>query len=453
MLVIKTELNNINVYKYTGVARAVRKITYLEQIPLEAAGEFLDNPYTTDPGSPFGDLVATPPATKRTLKRKRNEQPERPKGRRKATVHVPKDDRQCRKYSRHALTNRDTISFKAFAAVIPPEMHTQRWYKVYRRLQGTAIATGTWDKYKSAFNKYTMYCVTHAIEIRWPIRECYVNGFVLWCLGEEDLAPDTVKSYIFALSHLQQVFGFGKIPFSQNSIAKFLVKGAKNWKTTHEPQKKRDTITLPRLQKIFKAISKSSWPELNKTTFWCLCLVAFYGSFRLGELLAKQPKNFDKTTTLLTKHVTYDDKNNTWTIWIKSPKTGNAQGENVYLFPVPQKDFCPVEELKKYVNLLVRTGKYNTDLPLFRWKSGKCVTIKKVNKVLAHIFPPKEGVRITGHCFRSGLISSAGNLPDIVNDTHLKGWGRWRTDTFLRYEIFDMEQKKYIFKKLLQSLF
>jgi hypothetical protein len=83
---------------------------------------------------------------------------------------------------------------------------------------------------------------------------------------------------------------------------------------------------------------------------------------------------------------------------------------------------------------------------LFRWKSGKCVTIKKVNKVLAHIFPPKEGVKITGHCFRSGLISSAGNLPDVVNDTHLKGWGRWRTDTFLRYEFFDMEQKKYIAK-------
>jgi hypothetical protein len=249
------------------------------------------------------------------------------------------------------------------------------------------------------------------------------------------------------------VAGLGKIPFSQNSIAKLLIRGAKNWKVTHEPAKKRDTVTFPRLQKIITAIDNSSWSEFNKTAMQCVCLIAFYGSFRLGELTAKKEHKFDKTATLLTKNAVYDDKNNIWTIWIKSPKTGNTQGENVYLFPVPQRRFCPVEALKKYINLQIRANVYNADLPLFRWYSGKCITIRKVNRVLSCIFPPRKGVKITGHCFRSGLISAAGNLPDIVNDTHLKGWGRWKTDTFLRYELFDMEQKRYIFKKLIQTLF
>jgi integrase len=181
------------------------------------------------------------------------------------------------------------------------------------------------------------------MQLAWPILDTCVNGFVLWCLSTEKLAPDTVKSYIFALSHLQQILGFGKIPFSQNPIAKLLVKGAQNWKTTHEPQQKRDTITLPRLRKIFETINHSTWSTFNKTAIWCLCLTAFYGSFRLGELMAKKQNKFDKTTTLLAKNVRYDDSNYLWTIWIKSPKTGNKQGENVYLFPVPRKDFCPVE--------------------------------------------------------------------------------------------------------------
>jgi hypothetical protein len=435
------------------VARAVRKILYLEQLPLEAAIGFLDSPYATEPGSPFGDLLPPPPQLKPAAKRKREENPRYPQGRHSLTKTVPKDDRKGRKYSRKALTSDRNVSFDAFVTVVPPEMCTRYWYNKYRQLQSTAIAAGTWDKYRSAFNKYVKYCTEHSIQLAWPILNTNVNGFVLWCLSTDKLAPETVKSYIFALSHLQQILGFGKIPFSQNPIAKLLVKGAQNWKTTHEPQQKRDTITLPRLRKIFETINRSSWSAFNKTAIWCLCLTAFYGSFRLGELMAKKQNKFDKTTTLLAKNVKYDDINDLWTIWIKSPKTGNKQGENVYLFPVPRKDFCPVEALKKYINLQTRKGLFKDDLPLFRWQSGRCMTIRKVNKILARIFPPHKGIKITGHCFRSGLISSASNLPDIVNDTHLKGWGRWRSDTFLRYELFDMEQKKYIFQKLTQTLF
>jgi len=413
----------------------------------------LENPYTTEPGSPFGEMRTPPPPKRATNKRKREEQGDFPEGRQRRHLTIPKDDKYGHKYSKRALTGNKNIPFEAFATVVPQEMCNQNWYKIYKQLQGTAVAAGTWDKYKSAFNKYVTYCKCNSVELKWPLVDKCINGFVLWCLGTENLAPETVKAYIFALSHLQQTLGLGRIPFSQNSIAKLLLKGAKNWKVTHEPQKKRNTITLPRLRKIFKVIQNSSWAPFNKTAIWSVCLTAFYGSFRIGELLAKKQSKFDKTTTLLTKNVKYEEENNVWSIFIKSPKTGNKQGENVYLFPVGKKDFCPVEALKKYVNLQTKIGLYREDLPLFRWQSGRCITIKKINKVLARIFPPRKGIKITGHCFRSGLISSAGNLPDIVNDTHLKGWGRWRSDTFLRYELFDMEQKKYIFKKLIQSLF
>ncbi len=63
--------------------------------------------------------------------------------------------------------------------------------------------------------------------------------------------------------------------------------------------------------------------------------------------------------------------------------------------------------------------------PLFRFRSGRNITTKKVNKFLHQIFPKQKGFNITGHSFRSGLISSAANVPDLINDTHVKGWGRY----------------------------
>ncbi len=48
----------------------------------------------------------------------------------------------------------------------------------------------------------------------------------------------------------------------------------------------------------------TNWCKYNKIVMWTCCLVAFFGSFRLGELLSKKTRQFDKTSTLLKKHVT-----------------------------------------------------------------------------------------------------------------------------------------------------
>jgi hypothetical protein len=97
-------------------------------------------------------------------------------------------------------------------------------------------------------------------------------------------------------------------------------------------------------------------------------------------------------------------------------------------------------------------GLYDPDKPFFRFLSGRNITVKKINKMLAKIFPPTTQLKISGHSFRSGLISSAANFPDIVNDPHVKGWGRWKSNSFLRYELLDCEQKRWIFNKLTQKL-
>jgi hypothetical protein len=97
-------------------------------------------------------------------------------------------------------------------------------------------------------------------------------------------------------------------------------------------------------------------------------------------------------------------------------------------------------------------GLYDLDKPFFRFLSGRNITVKKINKVLAKIFPPTKHIKILGHSFRYGLISSAANFPDIVNDPLIKEWGRWKSNSFLQYELLDCEQKRWILNKLTQKL-
>jgi hypothetical protein len=331
-------------------------------------------------------------------------------------------------------------------------MHNDHWYHIFLKLHSTTVSTGTWGKYNSAFQKFNKYCTLFQIQAKWPLEETWLHGFTMWALYEEKLNPDTVKAYIFALSRIQKMHGGAGISVAKSPTLSLLLKGAKNRKIARHPQKKRETITFDRMKILRQKIFLSHWSPFNKLAIWCVCLVCFFGSFRPGELLAKRSKVYDRTANLLTRQVKFDRISNTWHFWIKSPKTGNPQGESVYLFPVEDPSFCPVYTLNKYVRFLNENHLFSPELPFFRFKSGRNITTKKLNTILAKFLPLRGNKKLTAHCFRSGFISSAANLPDVVNDPHLKGWGRWKSNTFLRYELFDLEQKRWIFNRLVQSL-
>ncbi len=63
-----------------------------------------------------------------------------------------------------------------------------------------------------------------------------------------------------------------------------------------------------------------------------------------------------------------------------------------------EKDFCPVEALKKYVNLQTRTSLYNADLRFVGGQSNEWLKmttgIKKINKILHTSFPPVEELKL-----------------------------------------------------------
>jgi hypothetical protein len=141
------------------------------------------------------------------------------------------------------------------------------------------------------------------------------------------------------------------------------------------------------LKRLRTKIFATKWENFNKWAFWGACLVAFFGSFRLGELLSPKSNSFDKKSTLRGKNVVFHKKSNHWTIWIKSPKSNNPQGEKVYLFPFHNPDYCPVDILLRYSILKENHGLSDKKLPFFRFLSGRNITIKKSKQILGKSIP------------------------------------------------------------------
>jgi len=360
------------------------------------------------------------------------------------------DSKNLRKFSTKCTKNFKGLSNSDYKATLPHSMHTKYWLKTLKKVDATAITKKSWAKYESAYNNLLKFSKDTETKIHWPLKKKVINGFSLWCVAKQNLAASTIKSYIYALSHIQKAKNFKGIHFAK-STAKKIVLGGKNAEMTsdHKKTHQKGAVTFKKLKKLRKHLrNKGKKWENNFTELWACCTLAFFGSFRLGELVAEKSEYFDKTTTLLWGDISKTKE--CWKIHIKKPKS-NLKFETVYLFPFPVKELCPIRYLKKLKKKQKKEKTWAWDKPVFRLSSGKNITKTFLNNLLSDVFQ-NEKRKISCKSFRCGIPSSLGNLPEIANDQHIKGWGRWNSPSFLRYEHFGLNQKKYIFQKIVMSL-
>jgi hypothetical protein len=97
------------------------------------------------------------------------------------------------------------------------------------------------------------------------------------------MAPQTVRSYIFGLSKLQQ-FNDGPPIKVTNSFLDTLLTG---WEHLHKPKiPKKKVISISNLEDIHRKIFSENWSIYEKTLYFSIVVVAFFGSFRMSEILA-----------------------------------------------------------------------------------------------------------------------------------------------------------------------
>ena len=289
-------------------------------------------------------------------------------------------------------------------------------------------------------------------DISFPLSSKTVIDFTGWCKIAKKLKPSTIRSYISSIAMAHKLRNLDHSNCT-NFISKQMLKGMENLDFYETRTKKsRKVMTLPLLKLAGSEISRMGWPPESKQVIWTILTTAFFGSFRMGEILSKSEKSFNPAEDLLWEDITFRDDNSIL-IRIKVPKNRKIDGEYIDLFQFRGHQCCPVASLKKLRKMCFKKGmeKY----PVFMLKNSKLVTPKEINKILPQLLQRYMGSSANeylGHSLRPALASALANDPELASDSEVRKWGRWCSNSYLLYCHLKIEQKRFLFGKITNVL-
>jgi hypothetical protein len=209
-----------------------------------------------------------------------------------------------------------------------------------------------------------------------------------------------------------------------------------------------DPLTIADLREIRKGLGKYR-KKLTGQSVWTCCLLAFWGAFRLGELLGSNGFIFDKFSSLLWEDV--ELAQNSAKIKIKSAKIRGPPGNSASLFSIPNKDLCPVLALTRLKASQLNLGMGEKRSPVFRESGGKFLTKKTFLDTVNAVGKGKE-TPITGKSFRTALPSALENFPSTFRESHVKALGRWGGRSYQVYMRNDQPEFQGVFNMVASVL-
>ena len=263
-----------------------------------------------------------------------------------------------------------------------------------------------------------------------PVTEKLLCSFVA-ALANKGLAPQTCKSYLAAVRNIQLSLGLPD-PREQSSlpVLKRVQAGISRSRMLRGEQTKlRLPITMHILERLFDSLMSSPTPE--NTVTWAIATVAFFGFFRLGELLLSSVGEFNPAIHLAWGDVSIDD----WAhpsmaqIHLKQSKCDQfGKGADIILGRTEAK-VCPVLALLNFVEFRRKLPPG----PFFLNTTGKPVTksdfTARIRAILRNLGLPKD--KYAGHSFRIGAATTAALVG--IEDSAIQKLGRWHSSAFLLY--------------------
>ena len=156
----------------------------------------------------------------------------------------------------------------------------------------SGLAPSTKKSYQVAIKRFYSFCNP------FPLSEHLLRYFAAY-LASQDLSPQTIKSYLSGLRSLQISMGLPD-PRDQSSLPMLKqVQAGICWARAHKGTagtRIRLPITVQVMANIKCTLFESSNPE--KLVIWAIACTAFFGFFRLGELLPGSASSFNPATDL-----------------------------------------------------------------------------------------------------------------------------------------------------------
>ncbi len=170
-----------------------------------------------------------------------------------------------------------------------------------------------------------------------------------WALNKCNMSPNSLKVY---LSDLKLAHKLRNCPcyFENDFFISSMIKGAKNlnlYTNIFKPAK--FVMSFPLLKLLGHEIAKSNWPNESKIVVWAACCIAFFSSFRLGQIL---PDNKSNSPELLTWDRVHFTDSGSAIINIRFLKANRKpQGDFVDIFKISDCSYCPYTALSKLASV------------------------------------------------------------------------------------------------------
>jgi len=316
-----------------------------------------------------------------------------------------------------------------------------------------SVAAATWRKYESGWRAFCHFELDTETYYEWPLPPAAYRGFAVWCFCTKNLQPTTIKAYVSAIKFAHRLKGLVAHDTKDDPVYQLIVTGARNLGFLQVPKPfNRRVVTFPLLLALGHRIADTPWEPLSKQVVWAAATTAFFSSARMGELLATTPTMFDPVADLTWSDVRFSE--GSVMIHLKVPKSGDKDGEFLDLFPFPGYNCCPVKSLEALWNKQSGAGMSVGADPVFRFNSGKNLTPRQFNEILAYLLGDICGAGniVSCHSFRAGVPSTLSTFPELANSEDIKGWGRWNSDCYTKYTRLRLDQRAKIFTKIADAL-
>ena len=272
------------------------------------------------------------------------------------------------------------------------------------------------------------FCITYNIYSPFPVSErllCYFSSV----LAVDGLAPQTVKVYLSAVRSMQISLGLPP-PRDQSTLPmlKRVLDGIRRCKSLDGSRPRtRLPITPAVLRWIQAPLVESN--GLDGPAFWAIAVPAFFGFFRLVELLLESEASYTPSLHLSWGDVAIDYRSATSMLRIHLKKSKCDQFGNGadILLGCTGCDLCPVSAIMTFIGSRCSTpGHFFVDNQKSITKSRFVVKVRDALRTAGY---PEE--QFAGYSFRIGASTSAAMAG--VEDSMIQTLGRWHSAPFLRY--------------------
>ena len=256
--------------------------------------------------------------------------------------------------------------------------------------------------------------------------------FLSYCHFHKKFSYTTIEGYLSALRTLHSIRSLDVTQFDS-----FLVKQARTGIRNRtamflKPRNHRSSMSFPALKILGTIISKkNTWPLNDRLSVWTVCLTAFWGSFRLGELISDRA-NTPTFHTLKWSQISFVSDNSGFNVFVQSPKaSSDCRGQVSFVAAYSDPRYCPLLYMKR-----IRSFSYSTpDSYVFKFASGKYVYTQFIRSILKELSDeiPGSGCHFNGHSFRAALPSMMAAHPDIFSNREVRQTGKWSSDAADRY--------------------